>query len=234
MGLIGEIKKIWHGRSNEAYIRWLRGRGCEIGDNVLFRDRLTTRIDLTRPALIKIGNNVDINLYFQILTHDWGSYVFRNKYHDFVNSEGGVTIGNNIYFGTNVIILKGVTIGDNCIIGAGSVVNRSIPANSVATGNPCRVVCSLDEYYEKRKQKGLAEAIEHVKAIRKRFKRAPLPCEMHEEFIYFVNEENARKYEELGVPIKSQLGPAYTDWMQKHKSQFNSFEDFLAYVDSQS
>ena len=92
-------------------------------------------------------------------------------------------IGNNIYFGTNVIILKGVTIGDNCIIGAGSIVNRNIPANSVATGNPCRVVCSLDDYYEKRKQKGLSEAVEHVKAIRQRFGRDPLPSEMYEDFI---------------------------------------------------
>ena len=147
---------------------------------------------------------------------------------------GGVNIGSNIYFGTNVIILKGVSIGDNCIIGAGSVVNRSIPANSVATGNPCKVVCSLDEYFEKRKQRGLAEAVEHVKAVRKRFGRDPFPCEMYEEFIYFVNGENARKYEELGIPIKSQLGPAYPYWLKRNESKFNSFEDFLAYVDSQS
>lgn len=234
MGLIGEIKKIWHGRSNEVYIRWLRKKGIEIGENVLFRDRMTTLIDYSRPALVRIGNNVDINRHFQILTHDWGSYVFRNKYHDFVNSEGEVNIGNNIYFGTNVIILKGVTIGDNCIIGAGSVVNRSIPANSVATGNPCRVVCSLDEYYEKRKQKGLSEAVEHVKAIRRRFGRDPFPCEMYEEFIYFVNKDNVEKYSSDGIPVKSQLGPAYHDWLKKHQSQFKSFEDFLAYVDKQS
>lgn len=51
----------------------------------------------------------------------------------------------------NCTVLKGVTIGDNCIIGIGSIVTKDIPANSVAIGNPAKVVCSLDEYFEKRK-----------------------------------------------------------------------------------
>jgi acetyltransferase-like isoleucine patch superfamily enzyme len=100
---------------------------------------------------VKIGNNVDINRHFQILTHDWGSYVLRGKYHDFVNSAGRVSIGNNIYFGTNVIILKGVTIGDNCIIGAGSIVNKDIPSDTVATGVPCKPICTLEAYRNKHK-----------------------------------------------------------------------------------
>jgi acetyltransferase-like isoleucine patch superfamily enzyme len=51
-----------------------------------------------------------------------------------------ITIGNHVWIGANVTILHGVTIGDNCTIGAGSVVGKSIPANSLAVGNPCRVV----------------------------------------------------------------------------------------------
>ncbi|MES2260221.1 MAG: sugar O-acetyltransferase [Pseudomonadota bacterium] len=54
-----------------------------------------------------------------------------------------VTIGNHVWIGASVTILPGVTIGDNCTIGAGSVVSKSIPANSVALGNPCRVVRTL-------------------------------------------------------------------------------------------
>lgn len=56
-----------------------------------------------------------------------------------------ITIGNNVWIGANVSVLPGVTIGDGCVIGAGSVVNRDIPANSVAVGNPCRVIKTLTQ-----------------------------------------------------------------------------------------
>ena len=56
-----------------------------------------------------------------------------------------VTIGNNCWIGANSVICPGVTIGDNCVIGAGSVVTKDIPANSVAAGNPCRVIRQIDE-----------------------------------------------------------------------------------------
>lgn len=55
-----------------------------------------------------------------------------------------VTIGNNVWIGGGVQILPGVRIGDNVTIGAGSVVVKDIPANSVAVGNPARVVKKLD------------------------------------------------------------------------------------------
>ena len=51
-----------------------------------------------------------------------------------------VTIGSNVWIGGNSTILPGVTIGDNTTIGAGSVVTKSIPANCLAVGNPCKVI----------------------------------------------------------------------------------------------
>lgn len=54
-----------------------------------------------------------------------------------------VSIGSNVWIGGGSIILPGVEIGDNTTIGAGSVVTKSIPANRVAVGNPCRVVKTL-------------------------------------------------------------------------------------------
>lgn len=51
-----------------------------------------------------------------------------------------VTIGSNVWIGGGSIILPGVTIGDNTTIGAGSVVTKSIPANCVAVGNPCKII----------------------------------------------------------------------------------------------
>lgn len=56
-----------------------------------------------------------------------------------------IRIGNNVWIGTNVIILPGVTIGDNAVIGAGSVVTRDIPPNVVAMGTPCRVAREITE-----------------------------------------------------------------------------------------
>lgn len=54
-----------------------------------------------------------------------------------------VTIGDNVWIGGSVTILPGVTIGNNVTIGAGSVVAKDIPANTVAVGNPCKVIKNL-------------------------------------------------------------------------------------------
>lgn len=51
-----------------------------------------------------------------------------------------ITIGNNVWIGGNSTVLMNVTIGDNCVIGAGSVVTKSIPANCIAYGNPCKII----------------------------------------------------------------------------------------------
>jgi acetyltransferase-like isoleucine patch superfamily enzyme len=51
-----------------------------------------------------------------------------------------ITIEDNVFIGTNCMILKGITIGENSVIGANSVVITNIPKNSIAIGNPCKVV----------------------------------------------------------------------------------------------
>ncbi|HEY6795298.1 MAG TPA: acyltransferase [Kineosporiaceae bacterium] len=59
------------------------------------------------------------------------------------NASDAVVIGNNVFLGTRTVVLKGVTIGDNSVIGAGSVVTRDIPGNSVAAGQPAKVIRCL-------------------------------------------------------------------------------------------
>lgn len=54
-----------------------------------------------------------------------------------------ITVGSDVWFGAGVSVLPGVTIGSNCVIGAGSVVVSDIPSDSVAVGNPCKVIRSL-------------------------------------------------------------------------------------------
>lgn len=56
-----------------------------------------------------------------------------------------IRVGNNVWLGAGVTVLPGVTIGDNTVIGAGSIVNKDIPANVVAAGNPCRVLREITE-----------------------------------------------------------------------------------------
>ena len=154
------ILKQKHYISSDSYISFLKSKGIKIGNDCIFREPRTTYIDLTRPWLISIGNRVDMNVNFHIYTHDWGGRVFIGKYNQMLNSSGAVTIGNNIYFGANVTVLKGVNIGDNCIIGAGSTVTHDIPSRSVAVGNPCKVICSLDDYFAKRLKVAPLEAKE--------------------------------------------------------------------------
>lgn len=54
-----------------------------------------------------------------------------------------IIIDNNVWIGYSCIILKGVHIGKNSIIGAGSIVTKDIPENSLAAGNPCKVIKSI-------------------------------------------------------------------------------------------
>lgn len=58
-----------------------------------------------------------------------------------------ITIENNVWIGGGSIILAGVTIGEGSVIGAGSVVTKSIPANCIAVGNPCKVIRWLKPRY---------------------------------------------------------------------------------------
>lgn len=62
-----------------------------------------------------------------------------------------VHIGKNCWIGAGVVIVPGINIGDNTVIGAGSIITKDIPANSVAVGNPCRVIREINdrdrEYY---------------------------------------------------------------------------------------
>lgn len=106
----------------------------------------------------------------KILTHGYDWSVLKGKFGEVLGSAGKVTIGDNCFIGMNTVILKGTTIGNNTIIGAGSVVTGGeYPSDCVLAGNPARVICSLDEYREKRQKAQLSEAVEMVRGSMKRF-----------------------------------------------------------------
>lgn len=114
------------------------------GKNV---DIINSFIDWCYPHLVTIGDNVTIT-NATILTHD--ASIKKSLGYCKV---GRVDIGNNVFVGYGAIILPNTRIGNNVIIGAGSVVAKDIPDNSVVVGNPCKVLCSYDEYIEKNKER---------------------------------------------------------------------------------
>ena len=119
-----------------------------IGDNVSFG----SDVHIGCISKITIGDDVLCGSRIVILDHDHGYYAgFHNKHSGpseppsirKLNS-GPIVIGNNVHIGDSVIILKNVLIGSGSVIGAGAVVTKSIPINSIAVGNPAKVIKQYD------------------------------------------------------------------------------------------
>lgn len=86
---------------------------------------------------IEIGDNCAISWDVQIMDTDVHNIIINEK----KNSETKpVFIGNNVWIGSKVIILKGVTVGDGAVIAAGSIVTKDVPPNTIVAGNPASVV----------------------------------------------------------------------------------------------
>lgn len=83
---------------------------------------------------ITIGNGVAISENFTIWDSDAHQIINGNE------PTQPIVIGNKVWIGTNVTVLKGVKIGDGCVIAAGSVVTKDVPANSLAAGVPAKVI----------------------------------------------------------------------------------------------
>lgn len=110
--------------------------------------QLDSSIDLS--GQLSIGDNVTISKSVIILTHDYSvtkALISSGKKIDSgVAVIKPVTIGNNVFIGAGSIILCGSQIGNNVIIGAGTVVRGKIPDNVVVTGNPCKIIRSIQEH----------------------------------------------------------------------------------------
>lgn len=121
------------------------GQGLELGSNIFWG---------SEPYLITIGDNVRITSNVSFITHDGSLWTLR-KMHLLDNADyfGRIIIGNNVNIGMNSAIMPGVTIGDNSIIGFGSVVTKDVEPNSVYAGVPARKIETIEEYYNKKKDK---------------------------------------------------------------------------------
>ena len=143
-------------KEREAIIRDLLGKTgkqflieqpfyCDYGYNIEVGENFYANVNcvMLDGARIIFGDNVFIapNCGFYTAGHPL-DVPRRNQGLEYAYP---ITVGNNVWIGAQVCVLPGVTIGDNCVIGAGSVVTKSIPANSLAVGNPCRVIRQLEE-----------------------------------------------------------------------------------------
>lgn len=223
MDILEKIERFWARTNSKRFVCWLKKRGVKIGDNVIFHQIKNVDIDLTRPCLVEIGNNVHFTAGFTLLTHGYDWVVLRNLFHEVIASSGKVTIGDNVFIGYNVTVLKGVSIGDNSIVGAGSVVTRSLPAHSVSAGNPARVLCTIEEYHDKRRQRYIGEAKEYARCIWKRYRRLPVPADFWEEFPLFLNGNQSCPV----INIRKQLGSSLSHYNLYHKPIYPNFESFL-------
>ena len=132
----------------------IRGNGKIIGEKIILKSGCF--FSVSDNGLLKIGDDAFFNTNCYVLCRDNikigtnfmasdNVYIRDNDGHKFsvnniCNKFGSIEIGNNVWLGRNVIVLKGVKIGDNVIVGAGSVVSKNIPSNCIAVGNPAKVI----------------------------------------------------------------------------------------------
>ncbi|GFZ33262.1 acetyltransferase [Clostridium zeae] len=118
---------------------------CEFGYNISIGDNFYENFDcvMLDGGGIEIGDNV-------LFGPRVGIYTSNHAMNAQERAAGAcyakkVKIGNNVWIGAGVHINQGVIIGDNTIIGSGSVVTKSIPANVIAAGVPCKVIREITE-----------------------------------------------------------------------------------------
>lgn len=152
--IVGAIRalcdRLWAARDPVGFARSL---GVSVGEGVRFYG-VSRGMFGSEPWMISIGDNCYITAGVQFVTHDGGTLILR-QYEPTLEWTAPISLGDDVYVGTNSIILPNVHIGNRCVIGAGSVVTRDVTSNSVHAGVPARFICTVDEYLVKLNKKSL-------------------------------------------------------------------------------
>ncbi|WP_432662621.1 acyltransferase [Wukongibacter baidiensis] len=142
-----KIKNIILKKFQEYRLKKLKNQGLKISEDC----RITGKVSFgSEPYLIKIGKRVTITGRVQFITHDGGTWVFREREDcKNINRYGHIEVMDNSFIGFGSIILPGVKIGPNSVVAAGSIVTKDVPPNTVVGGNPAEVITDIETYIEK-------------------------------------------------------------------------------------
>lgn len=104
----------------------------------------------SEPYLITLEDYVRISFGVSFVTHDGGTWAFRDQpeFADVIKY-GRILVGERTFIGCNSTILPGITIGKRCVIGAGSVVTKDVPDGCVVAGVPAKVIMTTEQYARK-------------------------------------------------------------------------------------
>ena len=215
---------------SESFLNHHRALGARIGKGTFVFEPNKTFIDETRPFLIEIGENVQMTRGVTFLTHGYDWSVFKGLYGQVLGSAGKITIGNNVFIGVNTVILKGVTVGNNVVIGANSLVNKDIPDNCVYAGNPARYICSIEEYFQKRKKEQMREAECIYREYVTCYGKEPPPDIFH-EFFWLFHPRNEELLPEFRRQMETLGNYDYAmEVFKKTTPIFSGYEAFLQYL----
>ena len=185
-------------RSYLVYRRFrsLTARGLRIGKEPSIHP--TVYFDSTYCHLISIGDDCTVTRGVTILAHDAPLFRYLE-----VGRIGQVRILDNCFIGTNCLILPGVTIGPRSVVAAGSVVIRDIPPDTVAAGNPVKVLCSLEDFLKR-----------HLEQLKQQG--------AYDADVYEKGDTLSKEFHELGRTA-TQKGPIYVTklarFLNKHDSR---------------
>ena len=145
MNIYYYLRKIYYAiekSKKQKYLDSLIKNGLKLGSDV---DIVSNYFfDPSHCYLISIGDNTTICPNVRLIAHDASTCKILGY-----TKMGRIDIRKNCFIGDSVIVLPNVTIGENSIIGSGSIVTHDIPPNSVAAGNPAKIIMSVDEYLRK-------------------------------------------------------------------------------------
>ena len=127
----------------------LRKMGCKVGKNVFVGDNV--RIDLSHADMITIDDHAHIASGVRLLCHqrNMSNYCVGDDYAKLGYIIKPIHLCKGSLVGMESFIMPGVTIGEGAIVGAGSLVTKDVPAWTIATGRPAKVVKEIPHRKEK-------------------------------------------------------------------------------------